>query len=84
MVSMAISPVTMGPGVPDRRGEPSGLRDGLSSRPLIEPLLLVGGDVPGPPPWLETGERIGEGDRFMFMADSEVKPARCIESREPT
>lgn len=45
-----------------------GLRAGDISRPLIEPDLLVGGEVPGP--WEETGERMGDGARI------DVSPAR--------
>jgi hypothetical protein len=40
-----------------------GFREGLISTPLTLLGLLVGGLVPGPP-WLETGDRIGEGERL--------------------
>lgn len=50
------------------------------SRPFILPGLLVGGLVPGP--WLETGDRIGDGDRFMADAEREVRPTMCILSRD--
>lgn len=63
-------------------GLPSGLRGGLISSPLMLPGLLVGGLVPGP--WLETGERTGEGDWFSAAEANEVKPAMWALSLEPT
>lgn len=56
-----------------------GFRDGLSSSPLTLPGLLVGGLVPGP--WLETMDRMGDGERFK-AAGSDVRPAKCMPSRE--
>ena len=50
------------------------------STPFMLPGLLVGGLVPGP--WLETGDRIGDGERFNAPAGSEVSPARFILSRD--
>ena len=43
------------------------------------PGLLVGGLVPGP--WLDTGERIGDGDLFILEAGSDAMPVRLILSR---
>jgi hypothetical protein len=42
-------------------GLPRGLREGLNSMPFMLPGLLVGGLVSGP--WLDTGDRMGEGER---------------------
>jgi len=53
-------------------GLPSGFRRGLSSMPFMLPGLLVGGLVSGPP-WLDTGDRMGEGDRYP-VAGREVSP----------
>lgn len=60
-------------------GLPSGLREGLISTPFTLPGLLVGGLVPGP--WLETGDRIGDGERLRAEG-REVSPARWMLSRE--
>lgn len=57
-------------------GLPRGFLLGLVSRPLILPLLLVGGEVPGPCEL--TGDRIGLGERFIPMLDSDVRPARWM------
>lgn len=48
-------------------------RGGLISTPFMLPGLLVGGLVPCP--WLDTGERMGDGDRFMAAEGSDVNPA---------
>ena len=61
-------------------GLPRGLREGLNSMPFILPGLLVGGLVSGP--WLDTGDRMGEGERFI-AAGRDVRPARWMLSREP-
>lgn len=61
-------------------GLPRGLRRGLSSRPFMLPGLLVGGLVSGP--WLDTGDRMGEGDRFT-AAGRDVSPTRWMLSRDP-
>lgn len=61
-------------------GLPIGFLDGLMSSPFMLPGLLVGGLVPGP--WLETGERMGDGDLFMADADSDVRPTMCMLSRD--
>lgn len=60
----------------------SGLRDGDVSSPLMLPDLEVGGDeVTGPPPWDDTGDLIGEGER-AFKVLRLVRPAgRCMLSR---
>lgn len=50
------------------------------STPLMLAGLLVGGLVPKP--WLETGDRIGEGDLFRADGGRDVKPVRCRLSRE--
>lgn len=50
------------------------------STPFMLPGLLVGGLVPGP--WLETGDRIGDGERFNTADGSEVRPARFTLSRD--
>lgn len=62
-------------------GLPSGFLDGDISKPLMDPDLLVGGDVSGP--WDEIGDLIGDGERLMPAELREVNPARCIESRLP-
>ena len=46
------------------------------------PGLLVGGLVPCP--GLDTGERMGDGDRLSAADGSEVKPAMWMLSLEPT
>lgn len=60
---------------------PNGLRVGLISTPFTLPGLLVGGLVPGP--WLETGDRTGEGERFRPDGGKDVRPAIWMLSREP-
>ena len=60
-------------------GLPRGHRDGLSSIPFMLPGLLVGGLVSGP--WLDTGDRMGEGERFIAEG-RDVRPVRCMLSRE--
>lgn len=66
-------------------GLPSGFLLGEVSIPLSEADLLFGGEVPAPPVVEETGERIGDGDRWsrLPMEDKLVRPARRIDSREP-
>ena len=49
-------------GCPMLLGLPIAFRGGLISTPFMLPGLLVGGLVPGP--WLDMGERIGDGDLF--------------------
>lgn len=61
-------------------GLPKGLRDGLSSIPFMLPGLLVGGLVSGP--WLDTGDRMGEGERLTVVG-RDVRPARWMLSRDP-
>lgn len=61
-------------------GLPKGLRVGLNSIPFILPGLLVGGLVSGP--WLDTGDRMGDGDR-LTAAGSEVSPTKWMLSRDP-
>ena len=59
--------------------------------PLELDLQLFGGEAEteGSPPCDDTGDRIGEGDRFAAAAplpprdESEVRPARWIDSRLP-
>lgn len=60
-------------------GLPRGLRVGLNSIPFMLPGLLVGGLVSGP--WLDTGDRMGEGER-LTAAGRDVSPARWMLSRE--
>ena len=63
-------------------GLPRGFRTGDSLKPLTDPELLMGGEVS--PPWDDTGDLIGEGDRLLAPRDEiEVSPARCIDSRLP-
>jgi len=81
MVSIASSPLTVG--CCSAVGLPRGFLLGDISRPLTEPDLLVGGLVSSPPAE-ETGERIGDGERFVIPMDAKlVSPARCMLSREP-
>ena len=50
---------------------------------MIDPDLLVGGLVSGPPAE-DTGERIGDGERFVMPMEARlVSPARCMLSRDP-
>lgn len=59
-----------------------GFRLGDVSMPLTDPDLLCGGEAP--PPELDTGERIGEGDLFMPPTEERlVRPARWMDSLEP-
>lgn len=44
------------------------------------PGLLVGGLVPGP--WLDTGDRMGDGERLRAAAGRDVRPAMCMLSRD--
>lgn len=62
-------------------GLPSGCRTGDILKPLIEPVLLFGGEVSAPCD--ETGDRIGEGDRLPPSEANDVKPAIWIDSRLP-
>lgn len=59
-----------------------GFRLGDVSMPLRDPVLLRGGDAP---PAEDTGERMGDGDRFMPPPAEErlVRPARWIDSLDP-
>ena len=79
MVSMLTSPLIAGRLWWMLVGEPSGFLLGLSSKPLMEPDLLVGGEVPRP--CEETGDLKGEELRFIFMLARVVRPASWIESR---
>jgi hypothetical protein len=54
-------------------GLPRGFRLGDMSSPLIEPDLLVGGDVSG---WDDMGDRIGDGERLRPLEESDVRPTR--------
>ena len=59
-----------------------GFRLGDVSIPLTDPDLLCGGEAP--PPELDTGERMGEGDRLTPPTEDRlVRPARWIDSLEP-
>ena len=60
-------------------GLPNGFLAGDRLSPLIEPDLLLGGDVSGA--CEETGDLMGEGERLTFIEAKDVRPARCIESR---
>lgn len=52
---------------------------GDMSKPLIEPDLLVGGEVSAP--WDEMGERMGDGERLTPADEREVRPGMCTDSR---
>lgn len=60
-------------------GLPRGFLTGDMLNPLMDPGMLLGGDVSGP--WDETGDLIGDGERLAPLDPIEVRPARCIESR---
>jgi len=79
MVSMFRSLLVVAPKVwaPDE-GLPRGFLLGDISSPLIEPDLLVGGDVSA---WEEMGDLMGEGERLIPADEREVKPGMRIDSR---
>lgn len=85
MVSTLNSPPkVLGGGLwPQSRGLPATRVPQLGelSKPFVEGDTLVGGDVPKP--WDETGERIGDGERFCVANNAALvdRPAMYIESR---